>query len=519
MADDSLALRRETLRAHGAEGALQDELLAYNENRFDAARAAELELPLADEPHLEAWTQYAADAQSLGVVPALRRRFVQMLFPVQEGISQSDLYRAATRKGLRPDAPGPGPELRDPAGVELVLNPTVAGRIPLLVVRDRADFETLVRVFSGRNEPIPVPPSMGACIVTGLNNWDRVRAQREAFEARTGHPGDEAAWIQEFQANLVPNKPLYQDRFIILSRGPYSAVPAAAVGRPEDEWLRTSLDIRREHECTHYFTCRVFGSMRNNLLDEIIADFAGLVRVFGGYDGDLALRFFGLEDHPRYRAGGRLESYLGDPPLSPPAVAVLRSLVHQAVRNIENFADGHEVIEDRDAAGRMVVALTAMTLEELASTEMAARLDAALAPMQKQRLSVPGTDAGIREVLERLESFLHRNPAFEPLRADLGVVLDEVLSNVVKYAYAGGSERPIVVDAIVRPTSLEIEVIDEGPAFDPLERATPDTNQALAERPIGGLGIHIVKELMDEVEYRREGERNHLRFKKRLAPR
>jgi anti-sigma regulatory factor (Ser/Thr protein kinase) len=517
--DALLAARREILRAHGAAGAVVEELLAYNENRFDPARAADLELPLHDEPHLEAWARYAADAAEMGVVPALERRFVQMLFPVEQGISQTDAYRAATRKGLRPESSGPGPSLRDPQGVELVLNPTVAGRIPVLVVRDRADFETLVRVFSGRNEPIPVPLSMGACIVTGLNNWDRVREYREAFEARTGATRDEDAWLAEFQANLVPNKPLYQDRFIILSRGPYSAVPAPSVGRPEDEWLRLSLDIRREHECTHYFTCRVFGSMRNNLLDEIIADFAGLVRVFGGYDADLALRFFGLEDHPRYRAGGRLESYLGDPPLGPDAVTVLRSLVHQAVRNIENFADGHEVLEDRDAAGRMVVALTAMTLEELASADMARRLDDALAPMQKQRLTVPGTDAGIREVLERLESFLARNPGYAPLRADLGVVLDEVLSNVVKYAYGGGSERPMVVDAIVRPTSLEIEVIDEGPAFDPLARDAPDTQQALSERPIGGLGIHIVKELMDEVEYRREGERNHLRFKKRLAPR
>jgi len=518
MADDALATRRDTLRAHGAAEAVADELLAYDENRFDAARAAAVQLPLPDEPHLEAWTQYAADAASVGVVPALTRRFVQMLFPVEEGVSQSEVYRAATRKGLRPDSPGPGPALRDPQGVELVLNPTVAGRIPVLVVRERADFETLVRVFSGRNEPIPVPASMGACIVTGLNNWDRVRAYREAFERRSGRPGDEDAWLQEFRANLVPNKPLYQDRFIILSRGPYSAVPAPAVGRAEDEWLRLSLDIRREHECTHYFTCRVFGSMRNNLLDELIADFAGLVRVLGSYDADMALRFFGLENHPRYREGGRLESYLGDPPLSPAAVVVLRSLVHQAVRNIENFSDGHEVLADPSATGRMVVALTAMTLEELASPGMAARLDAVLAPSQAQRLTVPGTQAGIREVLERVESLLDANPAYEPLRPELGVALDEVLSNIVEHAYGGGSERPIVVDAVLRPTGLEFEVIDEGPAFDPLARATPDTSQALAERPIGGLGIHIVRELMDDVDYRREGGRNHLRFRKRLPP-
>ncbi len=515
---ETLELRRETLRTHGAEGALAEELLAYNENPFDAQRAAGLELPLADEPHLEAWAEYTAEAGTLGVVPTLRKRFVQMLFPVAAGISQTDAYRAATRRGQRPEVPGPAPELRDPSGVELLLNATVAGRIPILVARERADFETLVRVFSGRNEPVPVPPAMGACIVTGFNNWDRIASHRRRFEERTGVVGDESAWTEEFRKRLVPNKALYEDRFIILSCGAYSAVPAQDAGHPEEAWLRLSLDIRREHECTHYFTCRVFGSMRNNLLDELIADFAGLVRVFGAYDGDLALRFLGLEEHPRYRAGGRLESYLGDPPLSPEAVVVLRSLVHQAVRNVENFSDGHEVLERADAAGRLVAALSAMTLEELAGPEMARRLEEILSPGRRLRITVPGTTEGVQRVLSGLEAFITQNPEFEPLRADFGVVLDEVVSNVVNYAYAG-LERPIVVEALVRPGRLQIQVTDEGPPFNPLERSRPDTGQPLAERPIGGLGIHIVKELMDEVDYRRLDGRNQLRFAKRLRPR
>jgi len=516
-ADDALRLRRETLVANGAEAGVVDELLAYNANRFDGARAAGLVLPLEDEPHLEAWTAYAAEAASLGVIPALRKRFVQLLFPVVEGISQTEAYRAATRKGSWPEAASPGTEIRDPEGIELLLHPTVAGRIPLLVVRERADFVTLVRTLSGRNEPIPVPDSMGACIVAGLNNWDRVARYRAQFEESTGTRGDEAAWLEEFK-RLVPQKALYQDRFILLSRGPYSAVPASAVRRDQADWLRLSLDIRREHECTHYFTCRVFGSMRNNLLDEIIADFAGLMRVFGHYDGDLALRFLGLENHPRYREGGRLESYLGDPPLSASACVVLRSLVFQAVRNIENFADGHEALQKDDATGLMVAALTAMTLEELAAANVAERLDAVLVPAEKYRLSVPGNQLGIRNVLSQLDAFLSRNPAFEAVRADFGVALDEVVSNVVNYGYRGGSDRPIVVHVLVRAGCLEVEIVDEGEPFNPLERDAPDVTQTLDERPVGGLGIHIVKRLMDDVSYHREDGRNHLRFSKRLSP-
>ena len=67
---------------------------------------------------------------------------------------------------------------------------------------------------------------------------------------------------------------------------------------------------------THLFVHRVFGVMRTHVFDEIVADFIGLARTFGTYRPDLALRFFGLEGYPQYRAGGRLEVYRPDPPLS-----------------------------------------------------------------------------------------------------------------------------------------------------------------------------------------------------------
>ena len=334
-----------------------------------------LSWPLADEPHLEAWTDYAREAQEKGALPALRERLVQLRFPVEEGISQTDTYRAATRRGVLPWAAGPGLELADPDGLRLRLEPTLSGRIPILTVALRQDFEALVRALSGRNEPIPVPPSMGACIVTGLNNWDRVGRLRRAFEAARGGEPDDAAWAEEF-ARLVPQRELYQDRFIILSSGPYSAVPAADLGLADDAWRRRSLEIRTAHECTHYLTHRAYGRMRNNLLDELIADFAGLLQVDGAYDASLALRFLGLEDYPRWREGGRLSSYLGDPPLPPSSTAVLHTLVHRAVRNLAACCAARA--PRAGDAQRWALALAGLTLEELAAEDMPARLAASL---------------------------------------------------------------------------------------------------------------------------------------------
>jgi hypothetical protein len=55
----------------------------------------------------------------------------------------------------------------------------MAGRVPVPVAGDRSDFVSLVQAFAERNEPAPVPESMGACIVKGFNNWDRIATFRK----------------------------------------------------------------------------------------------------------------------------------------------------------------------------------------------------------------------------------------------------------------------------------------------------------------------------------------------------
>ncbi len=141
----------------------------------------------------------------------------------------------------------------------------------------------------------------------------------------------------------------------------------------EGEWLDRSLAIRREHELTHYFTHRAFGTIRNNVFDELIADFVGLARAFGQYRSDLALRFLGLEAYPAFRPGGRLEVYRGKPPLSDEAWAVARTLAVHGARNLDAFAkDQPQHLESLGALGALTFALTTLTLEELASPDMAA---------------------------------------------------------------------------------------------------------------------------------------------------
>ena len=387
---DASADAGDVFRAHGATEHEAAELAAYARNAyaFDLADApppsASSDDPWPDEPFVSAWDAYAADAARVGVLEALRRPLVQLRFPVAEGMSRAEAYVAATRRGVVPAAEslGDGLRLARPDALRLFVHPTAAGRIPVVVAGSRHDFELLVRALTRRNEPEPVPPSMGACIVGGYNNWDRVGTLRREYEcAALIHQGP--SWDAHFRAEVVPRKELYQDRFILLSTGPYSATPAAAVGLDAEAWAAASLTIRLEHECAHYFTRRVFGSMRNSLLDELIADYAGIVSAAGRFRADWLLRFMGVEDAGRFRAGARLENYRGSPALSDGAFVVLQSLVRSAADALSRF-DAWRI---SSGAAR----------EDWNPLTERARAIGAIARAGLERLASPGGDRALRD--------------------------------------------------------------------------------------------------------------------------
>lgn len=99
---------------------------------------------------------------------------------------------------------------------------------------------------------------------------------------------------------------------------------------------------------------------------------------------------------------------------------------------------------------------------------------------------------------------------------NVNLALDEVITNIIRYAHGDGRQHPIVVRLALEPGVLTAQVEDDGRAFNPLEAPVPDLNASIEERPIGGLGIHLVRTMMNSVEYRRENGRNVLIMKKML---
>ena len=95
--------------------------------------------------------------------------------------------------------------------------------------------------------------------------------------------------------------------------------------------------------------------------------------------------------------------------------------------------------------------------------------------------------------------------------------LEELISNVMLYAYAPETGDVTLSYEIDADKVLAVTIIDEGKPFNPLEAETPDVTLAATDRKIGGLGIFLAKKTMDEITYRRDNNQNLLIVKKRLV--
>lgn len=102
------------------------------------------------------------------------------------------------------------------------------------------------------------------------------------------------------------------------------------------------------------------------------------------------------------------------------------------------------------------------------------------------------------------------------LTMNLNLVLEEAVSNVIFYAYTDDEKHEITILLSLIDNLLKIEIIDDGIAFDPTQKEQPNITLSAEERSIGGLGIFLIKQIMDTVEYSRANNKNILTLIKRI---
>ena len=136
--------------------------------------------------------------------------------------------------------------------------------------------------------------------------------------------------------------------------------------------------------------------------------------------------------------------------------------------------------------------------------------------MAKSKIVLPNDIERIPELSEFIETFCDQQMVDFSMAMSLNLALEEAVVNVMSYAYPAGVAGDVTVEAMAEDGNLTFTLIDSGTPFDPTAQAEVDTTLSAEERPIGGLGIHLVRQIMDKVQYQYKDGQNILTLTKKV---
>jgi serine/threonine-protein kinase RsbW len=128
------------------------------------------------------------------------------------------------------------------------------------------------------------------------------------------------------------------------------------------------------------------------------------------------------------------------------------------------------------------------------------------------RLQIPCERTQLGLLLDSIEQSLLEHGIARELRDDMRLIAEEVVCNAIEHGDDGGehAQRRIAVDIARDDDGLHVEFRDNGKPFDPLDHEPPELDADILDRPVGGLGVHLVRELARSVRYVREEPYNVL---------
>ena len=138
-------------------------------------------------------------------------------------------------------------------------------------------------------------------------------------------------------------------------------------------------------------------------------------------------------------------------------------------------------------------------------------------PLVSERIAIADARREIPAALDRFEGRCRAAGFAEPTVLELRVIAEEVLTNIAKYGYEPGERPAVEMSFSFSGDGAIVEFRDQGRPFDPLAEPGPDLDAPVEQRAVGGLGLTLVRALVEEVQYVRDGPTNVLRIVKRRA--
>ena len=123
----------------------------------------------------------------------------------------------------------------------------------------------------------------------------------------------------------------------------------------------------------------------------------------------------------------------------------------------------------------------------------------------------------LKRTSEAVSAWCRGNNIPSGVEFHVNLALDEIISNVIHYGWKNAGEHQINVRLSLLNNEVRVEIENDAMPFNPLEVPAPDLNRPLDERAVGGLGIHLVRQVMDGLEYQWRDGKNLLVMKKKLS--
>jgi sigma-B regulation protein RsbU (phosphoserine phosphatase) len=173
-------------------------------------------------------------------------------------------------------------------------------------------------------------------------------------------------------------------------------------------------------------------------------------------------------------------------------------VIRETIDCVQDFANGAEQADD--------ITMLALRYQRQSPKEQAKTL----------HLTIPNRLDEIDPVNDKFEAFAVMNEISREVTQKIKLVFDEFLNNIVSYGYTDQDEHEIGVEVELLEGRLMVTMVDDGVPFNPFLKQAPDTTLSIEERDIGGLGIHLVRNFVDEVSYKRGVGKNSVTLIKYL---
>jgi len=178
-----------------------------------------------------------------------------------------------------------------------------------------------------------------------------------------------------------------------------------------------------------------------------------------------------------------------------------RHIVDSTVESLQRFLDGKKPSDD--------IAVLALQFLKMPDQSASYRLE----------LTISNQPSEHSRIRQNVDSFAKQHHLPQKTRLKVNVVLDELITNIISYAYRDDKEHHITIVLDLSAERLVVQVVDDGIPFNPLALEKPDIQLSLDQRKIGGLGIHLVRNMMSKVSYQRRVDKNVITMVEYLKPR